>query len=394
MGNINCCCESTQSNIIDYNFTILIDKIYDSHPFKKYKGSELLLKFTECEKEIERKITDSDSEVSRSHSQSQDEDTIDNTKDYISKVKYSEDSIDSNIIINNRLNTEAKSTTKTKTSIKEYSQDKFLKIMESILSIQINDSNQNKRASTKKISKKFSSSKLIYESDKGINLITTHSNHRPINSLYTSIVPFYDELFEVIKNKPKSNFILYFIAFSNDNNREKSEIFIEMMKSADVQISLSSFQDIIRIYLLLNMKFCFKLLYSMNKNHSQDFINEINFNFGVKINNNDLIQWIGMNDLLNKNKLEVADRLSFQITNDLITIIKLKAEKRRSSDSVFNGKGLSLRVNTSFQRYNDVKIDVEDVVLLLQKHFYLFDASKLRKFIFDNVNDYVDRSVN
>lgn len=369
MGIINCCCNSSKPIKQDLNYETLIKSILLNHPLTKYSSREVLEKFMTCEKE------------------------------YNSRPKE----------ING--NTDEKTRV-----IKEYSEEKYLKVLEdlykmTIISESLSPQKEMKRKSNKTLSGKgllnLNHSRMSAASSTAISYINegqsngfTYSNKR-INQVYIQITPMYNNLFDsIIINKPKSSFILFIISFTKETIEEKSRLFIELLNSADLLNCVISFYTIIQVYILMNINISNKLLFCVNKNFSEGFCNELIKEFDCKLNNSDIIQWMERNDLLNNIKFSISKKLSEIYTTELISIVLKRGNSKKISVVSYGNTSnfqsfpkkfpleIDFKETIESNKYLEiVDSDIEDLIL---KFPFLFDGSKFREELNDVINKEIE----
>ena len=346
------CC-SSNNNIQELNYEKLISHVFSSIPISKHSGQYCLSQFLTCEKEISRK-----------------------TVNQVSKEK-------NNII-------------------REYSEDKYYQVLEFLYNMKNNYSDlsqitdKQKKSSVMLLPRKTEVKKKQFNrfasGELKINLELVDKSefylNKPINKIYYSITPDYNSLFDsIIKNKPKSSFIIYILSFSNDEMSKKAELFMELFQSSELKCTLTSFQSLIQSYALLNLNFSYSLLEVIQMNNK--LVNEISKEFNIRISNLDIEQWQECNNQLVKRKFEIANKFALLITRELMMILvnnvsfkdlESNPEKPRRN-SIDN---LSI-IDTCDQilKNNGLSLTCDDIITLNMMHPYLFNANMLRKVLFE-----------
>jgi hypothetical protein len=368
MGLINCCCNTSKPIKQDLNYESLIKSILINHPLTKYSGREVLEKFMTCEKE------------------------------YNNRPKEVNGNVEEKIRV-----------------IKEYSEEKYLKVLEDLYKMTISESlspqKEMKRKSNRTLSGKgllnLNQSRISCASSTAISYINdgqskdfTYSNKR-INQVYIQITPMYNNLFDsLIINKPKSSFILFIISFTKETIEEKSRLFFEILNSADLLNCVISFYTIIQVYILMNINISNKLLLCVNKNFSESFSTELIKEFNCRLSNSDIIQWMERNDLLNNIKFSISKRLSEIYTTELINIVVRRGNSKKISVvSIGNGSNFQ-SFNKKFPSEVDFKDTIEsnkyleildcDIMELILRFPFLFDSSKFREELNDVINKEIE----
>lgn len=386
MGNdFNCCCEEKREKP-EPSFERLINYVLSTHPLKKHSSDYALEKFLTSEKEIKIRNTNVLS-INKNESSGQ-----------VSIKEYSEDKYikaieellgftlqkergndkqqgqgDVSVPVMKRKNQHQ--STKNLKDLKNVSNQRMSMI--SVNSNANNTNNLNKRPSTKA----SSSILLTYVNNEVTNIIEAD---RIKNIIYTSITPDYNSLFDsIIHSKPKSSFILFIFSFTNDTIEEKADLFLKLIQSTDMLPCVLSFQTLIQLLITLHFKFSSKILSCVNKNFSQWFVKETMKNFKINITNSDIIQWIDINEKYNSIKFDATVKLSNKIINELISIInnspasvKGRSENRRPKASeILNPNGMS------FQDGSYVEVSQENLIELFRNNSFLYDPLLMRKTI-------------
>ena len=249
------CCESSSITINEPDHEKIIAKIFSNHPIKNKSMSYLLNLFNSCEKDI----------VFKDNTRS----TYNNKKEGMHIKEYSEEKYN-NILkflfnFNDDINLEHQSKNAFNHRITDLNYSK------SNISL-IEDSEDEKEYIKQKraVNKKKSSSKInclnvLSEKNNNLNSFNIKINQEKrknnlknklseansiyvidssniLKNLYFSMSPDFNGLFESLyTNKPKSNFILYNIAFTSDNVISKAEYLIQVLNEANLSSNLINF---------------------------------------------------------------------------------------------------------------------------------------------------------
>lgn len=339
MGNKNdCCCYNSSQLKPESQCDQLIIQILKAFPLTKYSSSHVLSKFQYCKKEIK-----------------------DNT------------SIDGVIV--------------------EYSEEKYVSLVADLFSISNSEVKSVERRKSKKMPtnknldmaklQSSSSSKMILSgSTKRIISYATDNisnEHCLIDLLYLSIVPDYYSLFETYSKNPKCNFLLFIIGFTKENINEKSESIIDILSYHSLPHTIESIKTILMYYIMINYSFSTKIMSFIMKNYSQSLCLELKKAFSIQISKVDLFDWQENNDkyakIRSRSAEKVVNRLVSDLSNELSLCKNKKVEEEEKTFDEKKGKGL-------VSRY----VEKEDLVVLFQKHDYLFDQVRLNQVL----NDYLE----
>lgn len=383
MGNeITCCCEEKREKS-EPSFEKLIKYILSTHPLKKHSSDFALEKFLSSEKEIKTRNTnvlsinknESSAQMSiKEYSEDKYIKAIEELLGLTFQKEGGNDKQQGDMPVMKRKNQHQ--STKNLKELKNVSNQRISMI--SLNSNANNTNNLNKRTSTKA----SSSILLTYVNNEITNIIEAD---RIKNIIYTSITPDYNSLFDsIIHSKPKSSFILFMFSFTNDKIEEKADLFLELIKSTDMLPCVLSFQTLIQLLITLHYKFSSKILSCVNKNFSQWFVKETMKNFKINITNSDIIQWIDINEKYNSIKFDATIKLSNKLVNELISIInnspaasvKGRTEiKRPKASEILNPNGMS------FQDGSYVEVNKENLIELFRNNSFLYDPLLMRKTI-------------
>lgn len=384
MGNdFNCCCEEKREKS-EPSFEKLINYILSTHPLKNHSSTFALEKFLSSEKEIKMRNTNvlsinkNESSAQMSIKEYSEDKYIKAIEELLGftfqKEKGNNDKQQGDMPVMKRKNQHQSN--KNLKDLKNVSNQRMSMI--SVNSNANNTNNLNKRTSTKA----SSSILLTYVNNEITNILEAD---RIKNIIYTSITPDYNSLFDsIIHSKPKSSFILFIFSFTNDKIEEKADLFLELIKSTDMLPCVLSFQTLIQLLITLHYKFSSKILSCVNKNFSQWFVKETMKTFKINITNSDIIQWIDINEKYNSIKFDATIKLSNKVINELISIInnspsasfKGKTEiKRPKASEILNPNGMS------FQDGSYVEVSKENLIELFRRNSFLYDPLLMRKTI-------------
>lgn len=286
--------------------------------------------------------------------------------------------------------------------LKEYSKDKYYEVIERLFSVRIikeKEENSNKNEILMNRNSHFKVQNKNYLSNIPIQIEENSEDQQgtEIKRIYLSITPSFNSLYDLIlKNKPKHSFILFLLPFIKDNLFSKAKFFLKLFDS-DFPPVLTSFQTIISSYALMIINFQYILYECIESNYSLKLMDQIEKEFNIRLNFLDLNQWNESNISMLHQKTEISNKFSMSLTKELLSIVisnKENVEKARrlriDLKEVFTEKRINFKrdaIETSekfvFLSQNGFEITLDDISLLIEKHNYLFDASKLRRVLIE-----------
>lgn len=290
--------------------------------------------------------------------------------------------------------------------VKEYSEAKYYKILEFLYNMKfpthvggLQSSNQLttmkhpiKRGSMKSVGR---SETLLVHLEVEEEKTNTIYKESLLNKLYFSITPDYNQLFDsVFKAKPKSNFMLFIIAFTKDSLDKKADFFIQILEEAGLKSNFTTFQTIMLHYALMNYNYSSQIYECINSNKSKPLFDKISTEFGVKFSHSSIDTWGDYNSFLQKKKYAKSNNFALHITKELLAIVLENitptniADFKPSIKKPFDDLSV-IALCELFLKHNNITITPQDIHTLLLLNPYLFDAAKLRKIL----NDFSENEV-
>ena len=109
------------------------------------------------------------------------------------------------------------------------------------------------------------------------------------------------------------------------------------------------------------------------------------------INNNDILQWIDINEKLSVVKLDVIRDLIMSLCNDLVNMLMKQSNPLKlhmNPGDVYSSQYVNVSMIMKNEKLKSVvynEITKEIIIDLIKKHDYLFNACKLRKVLVDKM---------
>lgn len=214
------------------------------------------------------------------------------------------------------------------------------------------------------------------------NKIETKKNVS-IGSIYYSITPDYNTLYDsIIKGKPKSSYILFILGFCKDVPKLKAELFIQVFENAGLTLTIFNFRYVIQIYFLMQLDFSFQLYDCLYSNKSKMFLEEVNVEFGIKLNPDAMNQWYDYNFQLKKQRMSLSSKLSKLFSHILMFIVSYKVEP--SNFEQYKYQILEIYdASKSSQKLEEVdcahkEFSIDDIGCLLLFEPSIFNSKELR----------------
>lgn len=213
---------------------------------------------------------------------------------------------------------------------------------------------------------------------------TETSKNVSISSLYYSITPEYNCLYNsFIKGKSKSNFILFLLGFSKDCPKMKSELFMQIFENAGMAQTISNFNYVIQIYLLMQLDFSLQLYGFLYANKSKLLLEEVNAEFGIKLNSDAMNQWYDYNLQLKHQRVNLSSKLSKLFANILkfVCNYKVKAsnyEQYKDEISVlYDFSSPAFKIENE-EDNDQIEFSLDDISCLLLFEPSIFNSHELR----------------
>lgn len=227
----------------------------------------------------------------------------------------------------------------------------------------------------------LSSSSLVYTKDQ----VQTQNQTQIelINKLIYAITPNIIELHDkIIKDKPKSSFLLFAIGFSKDDKKKKYELLNSLVEASGQRFTLSALKSIIQKYIQINLNFSIQLLDCILKEMRLMNVTSLTSMNLVEV---DITDWHDYNIYLSSRIQKISQEFAFNILKDLLIIVKTDSKEKSMPANEFITKNKAKFDNLSYIEVNEMinlykdPISENDFVYFLSIHQYLFSSSQLRK---------------
>lgn len=211
----------------------------------------------------------------------------------------------------------------------------------------------------------------------------SNSIQSPLNRLYFSIAPSFNDLFDrILKDKPESSFLLFVIGFTKEEPRKKADMLLTIAECGGIKFNIFNFEKMIRNYIEYHLSISRSLLDCIS-NH-KELIPLIAENFRVRLDDFSMKEWQEYNASIEPKKSILAEKFTFIITKELLSIIRSNASSDKLEQYINNHKGNldhlpHIDVCEMIIKHKQDIIDVDSLVVLLMIHPYLFKAAELRK---------------
>lgn len=215
---------------------------------------------------------------------------------------------------------------------------------------------------------------------------------KSINSIYYSVTPDYNSLYDsIIKGKPKSSFILFILGFCKDSPKIKAELFIQVFDNAGLILTVSNFRYVIQVYLLMQLDFSFQLYDCLYSNKSKLFLEEVNAEFGIKLNPEAMNLWYDYNLQLKQRRKSLASKISQLFANILVFIVNFKVEcssfeqYKNQIFELYDASKSSID-KVEVEENDQIEFNVDHIACLLLFEPSIFNSKELRIRI-ESMND-------
>lgn len=216
------------------------------------------------------------------------------------------------------------------------------------------------------------------------------SHDKPINTLFLSITPTYNDLFDtLIKDKPESSFLLFTLGFCKDNFSSKSSLLLKICETAGLKANIINLKLLLQTYLEFNIAISQRVLNALrSSDRSIDLIDSIQTEFEIRIDKFVIDEWIEYEAALALRKTSISSSIAFKVSKELLNIIitgttlaSLDDYKQNSINKLDN---LSLVEIGELMLSNSIVL--EDQLTTLQTlHPYIFNVEELQRLVINQI---------